>query len=88
MKYKIKTTPKVKTPWPIDDIEGIEEALDTASDIMDLKDSKPIVAVVENEYEEEICIFFDGRLYQECDYGDAREYAEEMAEDHEEDLNV
>lgn len=84
MKYKIKTTPKVKTPWPIDDIEGIEKALDTAADIMDLKEGSPVVAVITNEYDEEICLFFDGCLYHECDYGDAREYAEEIEEDHEE----
>lgn len=84
MKYKITTTPKIKSPWPLDNIEGIEEALDTASDVMDLKDNKPIVAVVTNEFDEEICIFFDGCLYHECDYGDARNYAEGMEEDHEE----
>ena len=78
MKYKITTTPKTEEII----IEGIEDTLDMVADMMETKENKPIVVTVENEYNEEICIGYNGLFYSECDYGDARNYAEEMEEDH------
>ncbi len=72
MKYKVKTHPNT-THFTGTDIYA---ALDFASEY---SDKNPNINLwVYNEKEEEICLIVNGVYYMECDYKEARQYAEEM----------
>lgn len=79
MKYTIKTKHQDGSNYVCNTTTDIEPALNYAQE---MTPEYPYPLIIENEHGEEICIVFDGMIYQETDFGDAREYAKEIEEDY------
>lgn len=79
MKYIIKTKHQDGTNYVCNTTTDIESALYYAQE-MTPEHTYPLI--IENEHGDEICIVFDGIIYQEADFGDTRNYAEEIEEDY------
>lgn len=80
MKYYVKTKHQDGNNYVCVETETIGAALRYAVDAVSAKE---ITLIVTNEHDDEICIAFDGCLYQEEATRDIVEYATEIEEDYE-----
>ena len=78
MKYVVKTKHQDGSNYVCVTADDIEPALYYAREM-----TQGYPLIIENVHGDEICIVFDGMIYQETVFGDAWEYAKEIEEDYE-----
>ena len=80
MKYYVKTKHQDGNDYVCVETNSVEAALNYATEATE---QKAIALIITNEHDDEICIVFDGDLYQENTIRDIIEYATEIEEDYE-----